>query len=130
MSSPATSPVDIEKDEQAGTGRTDSVSDELKTPRTHEYSLPGDRITSALGHKISDEEIERHRPRLRGARLTGCLAFVAGTGFTLFGYDQGVLSALLTAEKVCRVDSIFRLAYRLTKLVHVSSLKLSLQPAL
>ncbi|CAE6442431.1 unnamed protein product [Rhizoctonia solani] len=46
----------------------------------------------------SDEEIEKYRPRFRGARLNAFLAFIAGTGFTLFGYDQGVLSALLTTE--------------------------------
>ncbi|PSR71816.1 hypothetical protein PHLCEN_2v12317 [Hermanssonia centrifuga] len=38
-------------------------------------------------------------PRLRGRKLTAALAFVAGTGFTLFGYDQGVMSALLTAKQ-------------------------------
>ncbi|KAJ3550977.1 hypothetical protein NM688_g4957 [Phlebia brevispora] len=38
-------------------------------------------------------------PRLRGRKLTAALAFVAGAGFTLFGYDQGVMSALLTAEQ-------------------------------
>ncbi|ELU40160.1 sugar transporter [Rhizoctonia solani AG-1 IA] len=48
----------------------------------------------------SDEEIEKYRPRFRGARLNAFLAFIAGTGFTLFGYDQGVLSALLTTESV------------------------------
>ncbi|QRW17728.1 Sugar (and other) transporter [Rhizoctonia solani] len=50
----------------------------------------------------SDEEIEKYRPRFRGARLNAFLAFIAGTGFTLFGYDQGVLSALLTTESTSR----------------------------
>ncbi|KAL0949692.1 hypothetical protein HGRIS_009729 [Hohenbuehelia grisea] len=36
---------------------------------------------------------------LRGRKLTIALAFVTGTGFTLFGYDQGVMSALLTAKQ-------------------------------
>ncbi|WWC58333.1 uncharacterized protein I303_100873 [Kwoniella dejecticola CBS 10117] len=34
--------------------------------------------------------------RLSGKWLTYMVTFVAGTGFTLFGYDQGVLSSLLT----------------------------------
>ncbi|WWC66761.1 uncharacterized protein I206_100666 [Kwoniella pini CBS 10737] len=34
--------------------------------------------------------------RLSGKSLTYMVTFVAGTGFTLFGYDQGVLSSLLT----------------------------------
>lgn len=30
--------------------------------------------------------------------LSDQVTFVAGTGFTLFGYDQGVMSGLLTLE--------------------------------
>lgn len=68
---------------------------------------------------VFDAEVESHRLTLRGKKLTAALAFVAGTGFTLFGsvififmpcashwivhpsYDQGVMSALLTAPQVC-----------------------------
>lgn len=32
-----------------------------------------------------DAEVERHHLSLRGKKLTAALAFVAGTGFTLFG---------------------------------------------
>ncbi|KAA1466224.1 general substrate transporter [Dentipellis sp. KUC8613] len=46
-----------------------------------------------------DDEVTSYEPRLRGRKLTAVLAFVAGTGFTLFGYDQGVMSALLTAPQ-------------------------------
>ncbi|KAG9082483.1 hypothetical protein FRC06_004972 [Ceratobasidium sp. 370] len=91
MSSSATDP---EKDSRARTVRTDSRSEDGETSHTQS----NDQI-DFFGLKISDEDIERHRPKLRGAKLTGFLAFIAGTGFTLFGYDQGVLSALLTAEK-------------------------------
>lgn len=31
-------------------------------------------------------DVERHHLTLRGRKLTAALAFVAGTGFTLFGY--------------------------------------------
>jgi len=45
------------------------------------------------------QEIESKKPRLHGRFLSFMLAFVAGTGFTLFGYDQGVMSALLSARQ-------------------------------
>lgn len=48
---------------------------------------------------ISEAEVQESAPVLRGRALTAALSFVAGTGFTLFGYDQGVMSALLTAKQ-------------------------------
>jgi len=51
-----------------------------------------------------DAEVRAAAPRLRGRTLTYALAFVAGTGFTLFGYDQGVMSALLSANQF---DDVF-----------------------
>ncbi|KAL5519459.1 hypothetical protein ACEPAH_1142 [Sanghuangporus vaninii] len=50
-----------------------------------------------------EQATNENRPRLRGRTLSYTLAFVAGTGFTLFGYDQGVMSALLTANQFERV---------------------------
>ncbi|THU93674.1 general substrate transporter [Dendrothele bispora CBS 962.96] len=44
-------------------------------------------------------EVDSHALSLRGRKLTLTLAFVTGTGFTLFGYDQGVMSALLSANQ-------------------------------
>ncbi|KAG8716410.1 hypothetical protein FRC11_013393 [Ceratobasidium sp. 423] len=89
----------------APTGGKPETSHHERTPRTgsssngSESSLPGSQqLGSALGHQITDEEVQKYQPRFRGARLNGFLAFIAGTGFTLFGYDQGVLSALLTTE--------------------------------
>lgn len=35
---------------------------------------------------LREEDVERHALSLRGRTLTISLAFVAGTGFTLFGY--------------------------------------------
>jgi len=46
-----------------------------------------------------ERDVAANKPRLQGRTLTAALAFVAGTGFTLFGYDQGVMSALLTAKQ-------------------------------
>ncbi|OJA17016.1 hypothetical protein AZE42_00550 [Rhizopogon vesiculosus] len=48
-------------------------------------------------------EVASHALSLRGRKLTVAIAFVAGTGFTLFGYDQGVMSALLTAGQFEKV---------------------------
>ncbi|KAL5494751.1 hypothetical protein ACEPAI_212 [Sanghuangporus weigelae] len=63
------------------------------------------QIEDATG--LQNGELEQatndNRPRLRGRTLTYTLAFVAGTGFTLFGYDQGVMSALLTANQFEKV---------------------------
>ncbi|KAG6379627.1 general substrate transporter [Boletus reticuloceps] len=52
---------------------------------------------------LCEEDVERHALSLRGRTLTASLAIVAGTGFTLFGYDQGVMSALLTAGQFEKV---------------------------
>lgn len=35
-----------------------------------------------------DAEVASYAPRLRGRKLTASIAFVAGTGFTLFGFVQ------------------------------------------
>lgn len=35
-----------------------------------------------------DAEVASYAPRLRGRKLTVSIAFVAGTGFTLFGFVQ------------------------------------------
>ncbi|KZT60337.1 general substrate transporter [Calocera cornea HHB12733] len=68
---------------------------------------PVSRTISALERHakgVSDDDVERHRPRLKGLTLHVVLAFCAGAGFTLFGYDQGVMSALITANQF---DAIF-----------------------
>ncbi|KAF9226436.1 general substrate transporter [Gyrodon lividus] len=57
-----------------------------------------DRAEHPPGH-----DVPTHTLSLRGRKLTVSLAFVAGTGFTLFGYDQGVMSALLTAGQFEKV---------------------------
>lgn len=73
-------------------------------------------VTRTAQKSRLDAEVLENAPRLRGKVLTFALACVAGTGFTLFGceiiyfypkpklkyyrYDQGVMSALLTARQV------------------------------
>ncbi|KAF8192485.1 general substrate transporter [Pholiota molesta] len=46
-----------------------------------------------------EAEVASTHMSLRGRKLTAAIAFVTGTGFTLFGYDQGVMSSLLTAKQ-------------------------------
>lgn len=70
---------------------SDSVSEKSRSEAAYSYGAG------------NDEEIRAAMPALRGRPLTAALAFVAGTGFTLFGYDQGVMSALLTANQFEKV---------------------------
>ncbi|KZT28010.1 general substrate transporter [Neolentinus lepideus HHB14362 ss-1] len=46
-----------------------------------------------------EADVAARVPKLRGRKLRAALAFIAGTGFTLFGYDQGVMSGLLTGNQ-------------------------------
>lgn len=50
-----------------------------------------------------EKEVASYNFKLRGRKLTAAIAFISGTGFTLFGYDQGVMSALLTANQFEKV---------------------------
>ncbi|EJU03086.1 general substrate transporter [Dacryopinax primogenitus] len=63
---------------------------------------PLTRTVSALERhtkEFSEGEIEALKPKIKGWKLHALLAFCAGAGFTLFGYDQGVMSALITANQ-------------------------------
>lgn len=44
------------------------------------------------------EEVAANQPRLRGRTLTYALAFVAGTGFTLFGFVSPLEGSKLLAK--------------------------------
>ncbi|KAK0491097.1 general substrate transporter [Armillaria novae-zelandiae] len=50
-----------------------------------------------------EKDVASYDFKLRGRKLTAAIAFISGTGFTLFGYDQGVMSALLTANQFEKV---------------------------
>ncbi|WVQ78647.1 hypothetical protein IAT38_000734 [Cryptococcus sp. DSM 104549] len=54
------------------------------------------------GFRLSEDDLIAARnvkpSKISGKWLTWMVTFVAGTGFTLFGYDQGVMSGLLTLE--------------------------------
>lgn len=50
-----------------------------------------------------DEQIRNAAPMLQGRRLTAALAFVAGTGFTLFGSGRSLIRYMR-----CRDDMLMR----------------------
>ncbi|BEI81608.1 hypothetical protein CcaverHIS002_0207680 [Cutaneotrichosporon cavernicola] len=74
------------------------------TPGGHEEKIAKRLRESITDHEdgfetppIDWDEAARFQPsKLKGNSLTYMVAFVAGTGFTLFGYDQGVMSGMLT----------------------------------
>ncbi|KAL5501119.1 hypothetical protein ACEPAH_9506 [Sanghuangporus vaninii] len=70
----------------------DNVTIDEKHSLRHIENLTG------MSESELDQKVEEYRPHFRGKTLTFALAFIAGTGFTLFGYDQGVMSALLTLQ--------------------------------
>ncbi|ORX35673.1 general substrate transporter [Kockovaella imperatae] len=66
-------------------------------PPNERYGRPsGDTELTAVGDVDMAKAAQIRPSRLRGKGLTFMVTFVAGTGFTLFGYDQGVMSGLLT----------------------------------
>ncbi|KIY46627.1 general substrate transporter [Fistulina hepatica ATCC 64428] len=65
--------------------------------------LPSRDRKDPQANEDTTSEIDSHYISLRGRKLTTAVAVVAGTGFTLFGYDQGVMSALLTAGQFEKV---------------------------
>ncbi|EKM80392.1 hypothetical protein AGABI1DRAFT_128066 [Agaricus bisporus var. burnettii JB137-S8] len=68
-----------------------------------EKSIAPLRYSPDVASEQFRQEVESNRSSLRGRNLTWAIAFVTGTGFTLFGYDQGVMSALLTAGQFEKV---------------------------
>ncbi|KAJ3920792.1 general substrate transporter [Lentinula edodes] len=66
--------------------------------------MSNEKAEDGLDLNFADEvQAASDRMKLRGRKLTATLSFVAGTGFILFGYDQGVMSALLTANQFEKV---------------------------
>ncbi|KAG0699777.1 general substrate transporter [Suillus ampliporus] len=69
---------------------TTSITEQTGTDRHQQINREFD---------LDPADIAAHAPSLRGRKLTVAVAFVAGTGFMLFGYDQGVMSSLLTGNQ-------------------------------
>ncbi|GMK54092.1 hypothetical protein CspeluHIS016_0106780 [Cutaneotrichosporon spelunceum] len=70
----------------------------MRKPRSHRRSrVPGTRRGSRHTPPIDWDTAARFRPsKLKGTSLTYMVAFVAGTGSPLFGYDQRATSGMLT----------------------------------
>ncbi|KAG0699501.1 general substrate transporter [Suillus ampliporus] len=75
----------------------------MATPRCPPVSSTEGQEKEHYEKSSFDAEVASHALSLRGRKLTFSIAFVAGAGFTLFGYDQGVMSALLTAGQFEKV---------------------------
>lgn len=55
--------------------------------------------TNSVEHKENEPSSETHSfLGMRGNRLNFCVSCIAGLGFLLFGYDQGVMGSLLTLK--------------------------------
>ena len=75
---------------------------EKETPRRPStIPQPGPPPTGILGFFSRLGDLPEWKVRgslLSGATLNYCIGFIASCGFLMFGYDQGVLSALLTLD--------------------------------
>lgn len=58
------------------------------TPTADTAKVEHQRFENIVDKPLSEfeKDVERYHLTLRGKRLTAALAFVAGTGFTLFGF--------------------------------------------
>lgn len=105
-----------EMEKTTATPLTDDMKTEVEKKEDSGPSSPSASITqdaktssspSALG-RIWDRLAELPEWGFRGEKLSGAvlnysIGFIATCGFLMFGYDQGVLSALLTLDDFQRV---------------------------
>ncbi|KZV69866.1 general substrate transporter [Peniophora sp. CONT] len=77
----------------------EAVTDERRFDEKREFEKRDTLAPTSSSPDLTEAEVNSHLPRFRGRTLTALISFIAGTGFTLFGYDQGVMSALLTANQ-------------------------------
>ncbi|KAG1740225.1 uncharacterized protein EDB91DRAFT_1053442 [Suillus paluster] len=73
----------------------------LSEQEKHQTSIVEHPVTNhqQIEFDLDLADVAAHAPSLRGRKLTAAVGFVAGTGFLLFGYDQGVMSSLLTGNQ-------------------------------
>ena len=78
------------------------------SPRTSEADIPNkpeDGHVNASQHSPEFEaEVAAAAPRLSGAALTAAIAFVAGTGFTLFGCVRGLFVRKVATGRVTPIS--------------------------
>ena len=64
----------------------DKFVDDSHNAQNEKVEVQHLEVLTGLSHEQLQTEVYQSRPRLKGKTLTFALAFVAGTGFTLFGY--------------------------------------------
>ena len=64
----------------------DKFVDDSNNAQSEKVEVQHLEVLTGLSHEKLQAEVYQSRPRLKGKILTFALAFVAGTGFTLFGY--------------------------------------------
>lgn len=105
VASKATAPDQtmIEKHENEDSGTSSPAQASLNYP-TEKKSSPPTTFWGKLGAWMGNlPEWGVGGKKLSGKRLNFYIGFIASNGFLMFGYDQGVLSALITLESWQRV---------------------------
>jgi hypothetical protein len=98
----ATNQPMIEKHENEDSGTSSSAQASLNyVPEKHE---PPTTFWGKIGHWMGSlPEWGVGGKKLAGKQLNFYIAFIASNGFLMFGYDQGVLSSLITLQSWQRV---------------------------
>lgn len=69
-----------------------AVPDERRIDEKRDYEKRDSFAPTSSSPDLTEAEINSHLPRFRGRTLTALISFIAGTGFTLFGYVPHTLS--------------------------------------
>ena len=63
-----------------------AVTDERRFDEKRDYDKRDSVAPTSSEPDLTEAEVNSHLPRFRGRTLTALISFIAGTGFTLFGY--------------------------------------------
>ncbi|EAU32831.1 conserved hypothetical protein [Aspergillus terreus NIH2624] len=83
-----------------------SMTKEERMRHEHKQSMPDTRLLRYFGWMGELPEWKVRGKHLAGRTLNYSIGFIASCGFLMFGYDQGVLSALLTLDSFQEVLSL------------------------
>lgn len=87
-------------------GSVEKQCDDERGPSTGQHDLSYLATLTNVPEDQLIREVRDNKPKLSGKVLTYALAFVAGTGFTLFGY-------VFNRKSVCRAFSMIHLCFQL-----------------
>ena len=62
------------------------MTDERRSDEKRDYEKRDSLAPMSSSPDLTEAEVTSHLPRFRGRTLTALISFIAGTGFTLFGY--------------------------------------------